>query len=120
MFQVDVTPRLDLRFVPDAQHYPVMPDNSVKPIAKMLALRHVAAHHLLGAVDVGLLGDSEGRTMPAKVYPASEDAEAWVVEPPVDDVSAMVEPKTFTGRAALLQAVQYAHDTYGCARFLSR
>lgn len=32
----------------------------------------------------------------------------------------MVEPKTFTGRAALLQAVQYAHDTYGCARFLSR
>jgi len=38
----------------------------------------------------------------------------------VEDASAVVEPKTFTGRAALLQAVQYAHDTYGCARFLSR
>jgi hypothetical protein len=96
-----------------------MPNNSVKSASKPTSFRYAAVQQLLGAMDVVFLRDSEGRTMPAKVYPASEDAEAWVVEPP-DDASAVVEPKTFTGHASLLQAVQYAHDTYGCARFLSR
>jgi hypothetical protein len=86
----------------------------------MTSLRYAAVQQLLGAVGMTFLRDSEGRTTPAKVYPASEDAEAWVVEPPVEDASAVVEPKTFTGPIALLQAMQYAHDTYGCARFLSR
>lgn len=97
-----------------------MPDNSVKPVCKLTSLRYAAVQQILGAMDVVFLRDSEGRTMPAKVYPASENAEAWVVEPPVDDASTAVEPKTFIGHTALLQAVQYAHDTYGCARFLSR
>jgi hypothetical protein len=117
---MNVSLRLDLRFGPGVQQYPVMSNNSVKSVTKLTSLRYAAAQQLLGAMDMVFLRDSEGRTMPAKVYPASEEAEAWVVEPPVEDGSAVVEPKTFTGRAALLQAVQYAHDTYGCARFLSR
>ena len=97
-----------------------MPNNFVKSVTKPTSFRYAAVQQLLGAMDVVFLRDSEGRTMPAKVYPASQDTDAWVVEPPVEHASAVVEPKTFTGRAALLQAVQYAHDTYGCARFLSR
>jgi hypothetical protein len=86
----------------------------------MTPFRYAASQQLLGAIGVVFLQDSEGRTTPAKVYPASADAEAWVVEPPLDAAPAVVEPKTFTGPAALLKAMQYAHDTYGCARFLSR
>ena len=71
-------------------------------------------------MDMAFVRDLEGRTMPAKVYPASKEADAWIVEPPVDDASAVVAPRTFTGRSALLQALQHAHDIYGCARFLSR
>ncbi len=97
-----------------------MPNNSVKSASKLTSFRYAVVQQLLGATDVVFLRDSEGRRTPAKVYPASEDTAAWVVEPPMDDASAVVERKTFTGHAALLQAVQYAHDTYGCARFLSR
>jgi len=32
----------------------------------------------------------------------------------------MVEPRTFTGPAALLKALEYAHSTYGSALYLSR
>ncbi len=97
-----------------------MPNTLTKPIAKVTSLRYAAAQRLLGAIDVVTTRDSEGRTTPAKVYPASENAEAWVVESPADAASAVVEPKTFTGPVALLQAMQYAHNTYGSARFLSR
>ncbi len=97
-----------------------MPNSPTKPVAEVTPLRYATAQRLLGVTGVVTARDSEGRTTPAKVYPASEDAEAWVVESPADAASAVVEPKTFTGPAALLQAMQYAHDTYGSARFLSR
>ena len=64
--------------------------------------------------------DTEGRSTPARVYPRSKDAEDWVVEPPPDDLSDVVEPKMFTGRAALLDALNYAHLTYGSVLYLSR
>jgi len=67
-----------------------------------------------------LLRDSKGRSTPARVYPAFESAEDWVVEPPAPDASTVVEPKIFTGRAALLKALEYAHGTYGSALYLSR
>jgi len=69
---------------------------------------------------VALLHDTENRSTPARVYPASEGAEDWIVEPPVVNASAIVELKTFTGRAALLKALEYAHYTYGSALYLSR
>ena len=69
---------------------------------------------------MALLRDAEGRSTPAKVYPAFEDAEHWIVEPPAADASAVVELKTFTGHAALLKALEYAHQTYGNALYLSR
>jgi len=71
-------------------------------------------------MDMTLLRDAEGRSAPPKVYPACEDAEKWVVEPPADDASAAVELKMFTGHAALHKALEYAHQTYGNALYLSR
>ncbi len=120
LFRVNVSVRLVLRFGPGVHQYPVMPDFSVKSVSKLTSFRYAAVQQILGAMDVVFLPDSEGRTMPAKIYPASEDAGTWIVEPPGDDASTVAEPKTFIGHTALLQAVQYAHDTYGCARFLSR
>lgn len=64
--------------------------------------------------------DTEGRPTPARVYPAFEGAEDWIVEPPADGTSVVVEFKTFTGRAALLRALEYAHRNYGNAFYLSR
>ena len=69
---------------------------------------------------MALLRDAEGRSMHAKVYPACEDAENWIVEPPAAGAAAVVELRTFTGRAALLKALEYAHRTYGNALYLSR
>ena len=59
--------------------------------------------------------------MPAKVYPAPLEAQGWIVEPPAPDGdSALGSLKTFTGSAALLQALEYAQRTYGSALYLSR
>ncbi len=58
--------------------------------------------------------------MPARVYPASEGADDWIVEPPAVDALSVVEPKMFTGRTALLKALEYAHFNYGSALYLSR
>lgn len=69
---------------------------------------------------MALLRDTEGRSMPARVYPASEGTDDWIVEPPAIDPLAAVEPRTFTGRAALLNALEYAHCHYGSALYLSR
>ena len=68
---------------------------------------------------MALLHDTETRSTPAKVYPASEHAEEWIVEPPTIGVSAIVEIKTFTGHAALCKALEYAHYTYGSTLYLS-
>ena len=67
-----------------------------------------------------LLRDTEGRSPPAKVYPACEGVDDWVVEGPCLDVAARSERRTFTGPNALAQALAYAHATYGSAQYLSR
>ena len=79
-----------------------------------------AVQRMLGITEMILLHDDEIRSMPAKVYPAVQDAEDWIVEPPAVGTSAVVELKTFTGRAALLKALEYAHCNYGSALYLSR
>jgi hypothetical protein len=103
-----------------------MLNNPVKwaptPLSTPLSLRYAAVQRILGAVDMGLLADAEGRTMPAKVYAASEDGQEWIVEAPVSDEpagGAGGECKTFTGAAGLLRALEYAHERYGSARYLA-
>ena len=88
--------------------------------AILLRFRRVAAQGTLRTIEMTLLHDDEIRSMPAKVYPAVEDAEDWIVEPPTDGTAAIVKLKTFTGRAALLKALEYAHCNYGSALYLSR
>jgi hypothetical protein len=103
-----------------------MLDNPVKPVSRPLSTpppsRHAAVQRILGAAEMGMLADAEGRTTPAKVYPASEDGQEWVVEGPVSDEPAGGsggECRTFTGSAGLLRALEYAHQRYGSARYLS-
>lgn len=69
---------------------------------------------------MAMLRDAEGRTAPARVYPASEGAQDWVVEAPVSRTPGSGERRTFTGPVALLKALEYAHATYGSAVYLSR
>jgi len=97
-----------------------MSDNPVKPVSTLLSFRHAAVQRMLGIFGVAFQRDAEGRSTPARVYPRSESAEDWVVEPPADDVSDLIEPKMFTGRAALLDALRYAHLTYVRVLYLSR
>lgn len=92
----------------------------MKPILKLPSLRYVAAQRILGCTDMALLRDTEDRSMPARVYPASEGADDWIVEPPALNDLTVVEPRMFTGRAALLNALEYAHCHYGSALYLSR
>ena len=84
------------------------------------SFRHVAVQRLLGVTELTVLRDVEGRSMPAKVYPAFDGAEDWVVEPPAADASTVGEPRMFTGRGALLRALEHAHCAYGSALYLSR
>jgi len=96
-----------------------MIDNPVRSVAISPSFRHVAVQRILGIMGMALLHDTESRSTPARVYPASENAEEWIVEPPTVDVSALIELKTFTSHAALLKALEYAHYTYGSALYLS-
>jgi len=96
-----------------------MSDNPVKIIPMLPCLRYAAVQRMLGTTGMALLPDSQGRSMPAKIYQAFKDAENWVVEPPANDVLAAVEPKTFTGRTALFQALEYAHYNYGSVLYFS-
>jgi hypothetical protein len=61
----------------------------------------------------------ESRSPPARVYPAFEGAQDWVVEPPAAYASTLVEPKAFTGHAVLFKALEHAYDTYGSVLHLS-
>ena len=97
-----------------------MIDSPIRPIAILLHFRHVLAQQVLGITEVILLHDTASRSMPARVYPAFQDAENWIVEPPAVNASDIVELKTFTGHSALLKALEYAHYTYGNALYLSR
>ena len=97
-----------------------MPDNSASREPRTLSLRHVAVQRALGLTVMASEWDEEGRPVPAKVYPAPAEAPGWVVEPPALLDPASGDCRTFTGSAALLQALEYAHRTYGSALYLSR
>lgn len=97
-----------------------MADNLAGPIAILSPFRHAAVQRMLGVMKMDLPHDAESRSTPARVYPAFKGAEDWIVEPPVDGFSAIVEPKTFTGRSALLKALEYAHCNYTNVLYLSR
>jgi hypothetical protein len=97
-----------------------MVDSFIKPDATLLQLRRVAVQRMLGVTDVTLLNDDTIRSAPARVYPAVENAEDWIVEPPANGTSAIAELKTFTGRAALLRALEYAYCNYHSTLYLSR
>jgi hypothetical protein len=83
-------------------------------------LRHVAVQQILGITLTAVNRDEKARPGPAKVYPASGGGQAWVVEPPSWDEARCGDRRTFDGVAALPEALEYAHQTYGGARCLSR
>ncbi len=62
----------------------------------------------------------ENRSAHAMVYPASGAVEGWVVEAPATNTHGGCEPKTFTGAACLLKALEHAHSSYDSVSFLSR
>ena len=64
--------------------------------------------------------EEDGRTRPAKVYPAAGGTGTWVVEPPASGMPAGAECRTFSGSAGLAKALEYSHRTYGSALYLSR
>ena len=97
-----------------------MPNNGENVFFPASPPRYAAAQQILGSTGMASLYDEEGRPVPAKVYPASTETAGWVVEPPGSGQSACPDRKTFTGSAALLQALEYAQRTYGSALYLSR
>ena len=64
--------------------------------------------------------DEDSRRLPARVYPAVQDASGWIVEAPPSEAPASGELRTFTGVAALAHALEYAHRIYGSASYFSR
>ena len=59
----------------------------------------------------------EEERLPAPlVYQDEADQSRWVVDPP-GNMGA--EPATFSGPNACHAALEYAHRTYGCARYLA-
>ena len=64
-------------------------------------------------------GEDNRRSEPAKVYPAPNQPESWVVEAP-DGVPAPEHVRLFSGSAAQRQAVQFAHEAFGAARLFIR
>ncbi len=97
-----------------------MTDSPINSVAILPSFRHVAVQRMLGMIEMALLHDTEIGSTPARVYPAFKDAEDWIVEPPTVDTSDTIETKTFTGRSALLKALEYACYNYGSAIYLSR
>jgi hypothetical protein len=85
-----------------------------------LPFRHDAVQRALGLTPMASERDEEGRPVPAKVYPSPAEAQGWVVEAPASGNPASGDLRTFTGSAALLQALEYAHHTYGSASYFCR
>lgn len=123
---IDITPKgkrnrqLAFASCPTPSEASDVADNLAGPIAILSPFRHAAVQRMLGVMKMDLPHDAESRSTPARVYPAFKGAEDWIVEPPVDGFSAIVEPKTFTGRSALLKALEYAHCNYTNVLYLSR
>jgi hypothetical protein len=63
------------------------------------------------------VNEDDHRAVLPLVYrdPGTEDG--WLVEPP--DASAGASCQAFTGPNARLAALEFAHRTYGCARYLA-
>lgn len=59
------------------------------------------------------------RTEPAKVYPAPDKQECWIVEGPEHRPDAE-HMRRFTGAQAQRQAVQFAYEAFGGARLFLR
>jgi hypothetical protein len=60
---------------------------------------------------------TEEERLPAPlVYRDEADQSRWIVDPPVEQPA---EPTAFTGPNACQAALEFAHRTYGCARYLS-
>ncbi len=97
-----------------------MSDGTMSSLYLSSPARYAAVRRILGAADMTVLRNAEGRTAPARVFPASEGAQDWIVEAPVSRTPGSDERRTFTGPVALLRALEYAHATYGSAVYLSR
>lgn len=97
-----------------------MPNNRVRPLARPLSFRHAAVQRILRVAGMDTDRDESSRPFPAKVYPSADDAAGWTVEPPAFGPSGNAETRTFSGSAALAEALEFAHRTYGSALYLSR
>lgn len=54
---------------------------------------------------------------PARVYPAAEVQDRWIVEAPVTTAAPREKPHFFTGPNAQSRALKYAYEAFGSARF---
>ena len=90
------------------------------PLCALPSFLHAATRQKLESGEMGSLADEEDRTTPAKVYPASQDGQVWIVEAPASDEPKCGERKTFTGSVSQLRALEYAHSAYGSAILLTR
>jgi len=61
-------------------------------------------------------GEEENRPPPALVYPDQASPDRWLVGAPDAAGPAPVE---FSGPNACVAALEYAHRTFGCARYFS-
>lgn len=97
-----------------------MPDNRVRLLAQASSFRHAAVQRILRVAGMDTDRENGSRPFPAKVYPSADGAADWVVEPPASEPSGSTKARTFSGSAALAEALEYAHRTYGSALYLSR
>src|SRR4051794_2370458 len=63
------------------------------------------------------VGEEQPRLVPPLVYHDTSSGNRWLVEPPAGHQAS--EPAAFTGANARHAALEFAHRTYGCARYLA-
>ncbi len=97
-----------------------MINNSKTFVSRPPSLRYAAMQQILGVASLELTHEAESTPTHAVVYPASGDVEGWVVEAPATRAQVGCAPRTFTGTACLLKALEHAHSTYGSVSYLSR
>lgn len=61
--------------------------------------------------------DASAVLEPARVYPAAEVRDRWIVEAPVTTDALRQKPHFFTGPNAQSLALRYAYEEFGGARF---
>ena len=54
---------------------------------------------------------------PARVYPSPDAPDRWVVEAPIQATEETRKPVLFNGPNAQKQALSYAYEAFGGARF---